>query len=144
MLIQKYVQGRDNKQIFGNVSTWLTSQSVHEELGMAITSKDDDFWYLAFLKESLIGFAVTRKIKSTNAYHVRFVYADPKTKNSIIQKILKDGQNEEINNIWTNDRETEQVWKELNFSFKKRARGSFGRWEKSLKNNKKEAEDVRL
>ena len=130
VLIQKYTQGIDNKEIFGNLGSWLTNKKVHDELGMAITSQDDDIWYIAFLNNVVVGFLLYRKTKSTNAIHIRFVYGSPNEKKELINRVIKDAAEEKIKSIWTNDRKSELVWKELNFTFTPRNRGEFGRWEK--------------
>ena len=134
MKINRYIQGIDSKNIFCNVGSWLTNKSVHDELGMAITSQEDDIWYLASLNNVTTGFALTRTTRSTNAIHIRFIYADIDTKRVLIKNIIKDAKEDNIKLIWTNDRESEKIWIEMEFSFTKRARGKFGRWELDLNN----------
>ena len=137
MKIERYVQGKDDKEIFCNVGSWLTSKSVHDQLGMAITSQENDIWYIVSLNDVVIGFALVRAMKSTNALHIRFIYTDTNTKKVLIKKIIEDAKKDGIKSIWTNDREKEAVWKSLKFSFTKRARGEFGRWEKEIVNKDK-------
>lgn len=132
MQIEKYTQGTDDRDIFFKIGAWLTSKNVHDELGMAITSQTDDIWYISSLNNISTGFALTRPTKSTNAIHIRFVYSDINTKKIFIQTIIKNAKENNIHSVWTNDRKTEKVWKELGFSFTSRARGEFGRWEKEL------------
>lgn len=136
MQIDKYTQGINDKDIFFKIGAWLTDKNVHEELGMAITSQKEDIWYISSLNNISTGFALTRATKSTNAIHVRFVYSDIETKKRFIQTIIKDAKDNNIKSVWTNDRKTEQVWKNLGFTFTGRARGEFGRWEKELKSKK--------
>ncbi len=132
-IVKKYVQGIDNKEIFGNIGSWLTNKKVHDELGMAITSQDGDIWYISFLNNVVTGFALYRKTKSTNAIHVRFVYGAPNEKEMLVKKIIEDAKNENIKTVWTNDRKSEAVWKKLKFKFTPRNRGEFGRWEREIK-----------
>jgi len=133
MQIDRYIQGKDDKQIFYKLGAWLTSKSVHEELGMAITSQNDDIWYIPSFNNISTGFASTRATKSTNAIHIRFVYSDINTKTKLIQTIIKYAKENNITSVWTNDRKSENVWMKLGFTFTSRARGEFGRWEKELK-----------
>lgn len=133
MKMNKYTQGMDDKEIFYKIGAWLTNRNVHEELGMAITSQNDDIWYISSLNSISTGFALTRATKSTNAIHIRFVYSDLHTKKSFIQTIIKYAEENNIKSVWTNDRKTEKVWKSLGFTFISRTRGEFGRWEKELK-----------
>jgi len=139
MKIERYTQGKDDQEIFCNVGSWLTNKAVHDELGMAITSQENDIWYIVSLNDVTIGFALTRVMKSTNALHIRFVYADTKSKKILLKKIIEYVKKDGIKSIWTNDREKETVWKSLKFSFTKRARGEFGRWEKEIVNKDKKA-----
>jgi len=132
VLAKKYIQGINDKEIFGNLGSWLTSKKVHDELGMAITSQSDDVWYIAFLKDTVVGFLLYRKTKSTNAIHIRFVYGAPNEKELLISKVIDDATKEDIKTVWTNDRVSESIWKKLNFKFTPRNRGEFGRWERKL------------
>ena len=84
MKIERYIQGKDDKEIFCNVGSWLTSKSVHDQLGMAITSQENDIWYIVSLNDVVIGFALVRAMKSTNALHIRFIYTDTNTKKVLI------------------------------------------------------------
>lgn len=137
MRIDKLIQGKDDRVIFGTVGSLLTDKKVHEELGMAITSKDDDEWYIIYNGNDLLGFAVTRKTKSTKALHIRFLYLldidqAHKFKKLLIKEIIKNATNDNLKAVWTNDRKKERVWKDLKFDFTERSRGEFGRWEKKL------------
>ena len=135
--VRKYIQGIDNKEIFCNVGSWLTNKKVQDELGMAITSQDDDVWYISFLNDVVTGFAIYRKTKSTNAIHLRFVYAAPNEKKLLISKVIDDAMEENIKTVWTNDRKSESVWKGLKFKFTPRNRGEFGRWEREIRKGEK-------
>jgi hypothetical protein len=136
MNIKKYKQGINDRDIFCKVGSWLTNKDVHDELGMAITSQKDDNWYISSLNNITTGFALTRATKSTNAIHIRFIYSDVDTKKRFIKTILDEVKENNITSVWTNDRKSEKIWKELGFSFTKRARGEFGRWQKELKKAK--------
>lgn len=136
MKIDKYLQGINDKEIFCKIGAWLTDKSLHDELGMAITSQKDDIWYISSLNNITTGFALTRATKSTHAIHIRFLHSDIDTKKRFIQTILDEAKNNNLKSVWTNDRETEIIWNKLGFSFTRRARGEFGRWEKEIKNKK--------
>jgi len=136
-MIQALVQNESNsKKIFGLLGSWLTSKKVHDELGMAITSQDNDIWYIKIENDTVLGFSLTRFIKSTNAIHVRFLFGEYSIKKELLKEIIKNAKKEKIKSVWTNDRKTEKLWKEQKFLATIRARGEFCRWEKDLINKK--------
>lgn len=137
MKITTYIQGENDQELFGHLGVWLTNKQIHEELGMAITSQTGDVWRVVFLDNVKVGFSLERETKSTNAIHIRFIYADPDRKKTLIQEAIKGAKEKNCSAIWTNDRQSEKIWKALGFTFNPRARGEFGRWEKKLNKNKK-------
>lgn len=137
MKILTYTQGENDQELFGLLGPWLTDKKVHDELGMAITSQTGDVWRLGFLENIKVGFSLERQTKSTNAIHIRFIYADPDSKKALIEEAIKNAQEKGCGSIWTNDRKSEKSWKRFGFAFTPRARGEFGRWEKQLSKNNK-------
>ena len=136
MKIDRYTQGINDNEIFCKIGAWITDKALQNELGMAITSQKDDIWYISSLNGITTGFALARATKSTNAIHIKFLYSDIDTKKRFIQSILDEAKNNNLKSVWTNDRKTEKIWNKLGFSFKDRARGEFGRWEKEIKRQK--------
>ena len=84
MKILTYTQGENDQELFGLLGPWLTDKKVHDELGMAITSQTGDVWRLGFLENIKVGFSLERQTKSTNAIHLRFIYADPDCQKALI------------------------------------------------------------
>ncbi len=140
MIIKTFIQGENDKELFGLLGSIVLSKEVHKQLGTAITTADKDQWLLAFDKEdNLLGFATFRKIKSTKAIHIRFVYAfDCINKKKIVGKLIKNLMSYfEVYTVWTNARDDEEYWYELGFINKKGTRntGKFVRFEKDLKDD---------
>lgn len=129
--IQRYTQGKEDKEIFASVGSWLTSIEIQKILGSAITSRSGDVWYIAYLNNIPIGFGVTREAKSNNSIHVRYVYSDDLTKKVILNRIIKDAEECKNKTLWTNEREN-KIWDELGFIFTKKNKGSFGKYEKVI------------
>jgi hypothetical protein len=132
MMIKLFIQGENNKELFGLIGEIVTSKILHKELGMAITSEHNDLWYLNIKKDKCEGFALARLTKSTNAIHVRFLSGSKSIKNDLLKRIIKDSKDKNLKSIWTNDRETETIWEENDFNKKPQSRGTFCRWEKDL------------
>ena len=135
MKIEKYIQGKDDKKFFALLGFWLTSQEVHKELGTAITSKSDDVWYVQTVDNNAVSFALCRKTKSTNAMHLRFIYGLHKEK--LLDRVIVDCRNDSLSTIWTNARDTENLWSTFGFVNTKGTdnTGKFVRFEKELKND---------
>ncbi len=117
MKIKKYKQGLEDKAIFGNLGSRITSTLVHKILGNAVVSKDGDIWYIAFDDNlETIGFGLVRKTKSKNTSYLKYLYEDEnkkEVKKALIKQIIKDCKKEKNISVWTNERETEQIFKQF-------------------------------
>lgn len=128
MEIKKFIQGKNDTEIFSNVGPWLTSIDVQKTLGSPITSKAGDIWYIAFLYAVPTGFAVAREINSTNSIHIKYVYSDDGTKKALLKQIVNEAKNTNKKSLWTNER-ANVIYDNLGFIFTKRDRGVFGKYE---------------
>lgn len=135
MAIKKYIQGYNDTELFSILGSLLVDQDVHKELGTAITSKNNDIWYVQTNAEGFVSFALLRSMKSTNAIHLRFIYGLQLT--PLIKKIVNDCKRKKLKSIWTNARDTDKLWYKNGFINKKgtNSTGKFVRFEKDLKND---------
>lgn len=137
MAINSYIQGesqRKDAELFGLIGRWLVDRAVHEHLGTAITSEPGDMWTVSVdSKGKAKGFLQARAMKS--ALHIRFVFcvdSSPLVCRTLIERATRQATESECDAIWTNDRDSAEVWSDLGFTFTPRERGQFGRWEKQL------------
>lgn len=134
--MKEYVQGKNKKadrELFGLVGSLLVDPKIQEQFGMAVVTLPGDLWFVSITaKGDLRGF-VTGRIMKNGAMHLRYVYAPAKlAKKALIQRSLNMAQKEKLKSVWTNDRESEEIWAEFDFIKTSRQRGTFCRWEKTI------------
>lgn len=122
-----------DKKLFGYVGELCVNPSVHEELGVPVTSQKGDIWLVALDGGEVIGFAQARPMKTGPELHLRYVYAPKRaTRESLLKAI---GNTLNVRAIYTNARKTDTLWQK--FGFKKlqgatRGGTEFVRWEKDV------------
>ena len=134
-MIKKFIHGdkKTDQELFCLIGEWAVSEDVHETLGTAITSRAGDVWHISIGSRGADGFAQTRIMKNKKA-HIRYMFfSEKKTYSALLKEIEDMAQKEEIESIFTNDREDAEIWKTAGFTKgEKPPRGSFCRWEKNL------------
>ena len=135
MAIKVFIQGKSpfsDRELFGLVGRFLVSAEIQEQLGMAITSRDGDIWFVSEHSNGEVrGFATSRLMK-TGSLHVRFVHCQDDALlvcKAMITKAITQAKEFDCRSVFTNDRETSTLWQEFGFSAVPRARGTFCRWE---------------
>jgi hypothetical protein len=115
------------------IGHWLVSPSVHDTLGIAPTALPGDMWLLLVEDSIALGFAQLR-IQVNNLIHLRLCYSSNKSNQTkLIREVIDYAKEINASGVYTNDRETQTVYKELNFVKQKSAkRGEFVRWERQL------------
>lgn len=138
MAIKVYIQGksdRTDRELFGLIGHYLVDAAIQEELGIAVTSKPGDIWFVSEHRNGEVrGFATSRLLKN-GKLHVRFVYCKEEALlvcKAMIQKAITQATEFECDAVFTNDRSTSGMWNEFGFKATQRARGEFCRWELSL------------
>jgi len=130
-MIKKFIQTENNPELFSLIGNYIVSKKVHDELGTAITTNEDDKWFVKIVKNKAVAFLTMREMKN-GAVHIRFVYGSQSDKKELITETINSYTSCKI---WTNDRETEILWSELEFNMISKARGSFCRWERENKDD---------
>lgn len=140
MTIKTTIQGTDptaDRELFGLLGTLLTDARVHDQLGMAVTTRPGDIWHVALDKHGGVnGFAVVRPLKSRKSAHIRYLFAinSPiRTQRSLVEKIIADARDNELEALHTNDRASNTTWAQLGFKIiPSNRRGAFVRWQLDL------------
>jgi len=138
MAILTYTQGESpesDRDLFCAVGQALADQAVHDDLGMAVTSRAGDIWHVSTGKDgTLHGFSVTRLLKSQKAAHVRYLYAarrHVRVKDSLLKAVVELAEHKELKTLSTRDRVNAVIWGRFGFEVvtePKKRRGEFVRW----------------
>ena len=136
-MIKKFIHGnaKTDSKLFAAVGSMAVNPKIHTELGNAVTSIEGDTWYLWFDEmNKLFGFCQTRKLKN-NKLHIRYLYAQGlgfKIKSELLGWVMTDAKQDEITEIYTNDRISTGIYKTFGFTAEPPKRGEFTKWEKIL------------
>ncbi len=144
MKITSCIQGNNeaaDRDLFGALGSILTDADIHDQLGMAITSRAGDIWHLAADEQGkLQGFALTRMLKDGHAAHIRFlhaVHAPARTQQALLRAVMETAAARGATRLHTNDRANNTVWAKHGFEIVPDSRrGSFRRWQLDMEPNK--------
>lgn len=120
--------------VFASLGRWIVDAEVHKRLGMAVTARTGDVWFINrdIIAGSPRGFAQLRTLKGGKAGHIRYLFvadSDPE-KEDFARHVLAHARAAGMRDIHTNDRRDSNVWPALGFKPKDNKRGgSFIRWE---------------
>ncbi|HRJ61634.1 MAG TPA: hypothetical protein PKZ99_10700 [Azospirillaceae bacterium] len=124
-----------DKAVFASLGRWIVDAEVHKRLGMAVTARDGDVWFVIrdIIAWSPRGFAQLRPIKGGKAGHIRYLFFTPDdlaAKRHFALHVLNHARAAGMRDVHTNDRRDSDVWPALGFKPKDNKRsGSFIRWE---------------
>lgn len=132
-MVKLYVQGdkKTDKELFGWVGPWVVNKSVHKLLGMPVTSEPGSVWLVNFTKPSEPdGFAELRP-QTNQLFHLRYLYGQTQgARTTLAKEAIQFAKNHKATGIYTNERSTDKLWRDLEFKPYKRKNTSFSRWEK--------------
>lgn len=134
-MIRKFVQGNvtTDSELFSSIGKWAVSEDIHKALGMPVTSREEDIWFILSDKIGLAGFCQVRVQKNATA-HLRYLYYNklPDGKKLLTAALAEfSGTGTKI--VFTNDRKIATIW--TLFGFKEqvsKCKGSFVQWRKEL------------
>lgn len=126
-----------DKAVFTSLGRWILDAEVHKRLGMPVTARDGDVWFI--IRDVITGrphgFAQLRSLKGGKAGHIRYLFLtsdDLAAKRHFARHVLNHARAAGMRDIHTNDRRNSDVWPALGFKPKDNKRGgSFIRWELS-------------
>lgn len=133
MEIRQFVQGPNDKELFGLVGHWVTSKDVHTALGGPVTSDTGDMWLVAMDGDTPLGFALAHPLAG-GSVHIKQLFAQDKaeqTRAALLKALLP--MLTDVSRVYTFARESDTLWAKHGFSWKARARGEFGTYEKESK-----------
>lgn len=124
-----------DKAVFASLGRWILDAEVHKRLGMAVTARDGDVWFIT--RDTIAwrphGFAQLRPLKGGKAGHIRYLFFtqdDLAAKRHFARDVLNHARTAGMRNVHTNDCRDSDVWPALGFKPKENKRGgSFIRWE---------------
>ena len=137
MPIKEYVHG-DGKdyQLWGNVGRLIVDVEVHKKLGVSVSSKLKDIWWVNLTKKSqTTGFASARPMLNNNL-HLRYIYSDSDSDielKTLIINVVKYAKANQFKLIYTNQVRDMTLLSQLGFVQKPRDKGNYVRWELPIK-----------
>lgn len=139
MAVRTYTQGQSAESdwdLFGLLGPTITDAQVHEQLGMAVTSRTGDVWHVMIDNGgALLGFALVRPLKSQKSAHIRFLHAPGPALHArkLLASVLEFAQAAGLTSLHTNDRVNSTLWPSNGFTLiQNNRRGSFVRWQLNM------------
>lgn len=136
MPIKEYIHG-DGKdyQLWGNVGRLIVDPTVHKKLGVAVSSKEKDVWWVNMTEKSCTtGFASARPMQNGNL-HLRYFYsADDNAMElkTLVMRSVRYAREHGHKQIYTNQ-PRDMVWlAKLGFKPIPKEKGIFIKWEMEL------------
>ena len=135
-MIRKFIQGdpATDRDLFCIVGQWAVSEAVHDALGMPVTGRDGDVWFILSDAHGPACFCQARLQKNGTA-HLRYLYFNklPDGK-KLLEGTLDELNSRGVKAVFTNDRRTATIWDKYGFTaYESNRKGSFVRWQKELK-----------
>jgi len=136
-MIREYRHGNaeTDPELYALIGPWVVSRTLHEKLGMPITSEPGDIWLVSVDKNgNPIGFVQMHQFKNGNV-HLRYLHGQTKpTRRALIKKSEEVAKAADAPMIYTNDRADKDIWAAQGYAQRPgQRRGDFVKWEKTLK-----------
>ena len=137
-MIHTIIQGKTPEtdlHLYYILGPLLIDADIHAQLGMPITSKPGDTWYIETDKNiTYRAFALLRHLKNGKTAHIRYLHGHttpPQKK--LIERIIRDAQEHGLTALHTNDKTTHPLWARYGFIPQPtKRRGHYVRWLKTL------------
>lgn len=146
-MIETFKHGDLNaeERLYCLIGGWIVSEDVIDKIGMPVTARSGDLWWVAFdAKWQPSGFAQMR-IQESGSAHIRYLFVvdgdTSQARSRLLMAIIATAKkNRKIHTVYTNDRETETFWARHKFKKIPHKRGVFCRFELTMEHDSENSE----